>query len=177
MQTCFWSDLVVWRKDGLFYKFKAYFHLKIYILCFLHIMASPGLKRGNIQHFMASFDFLYTCRRDEVVGESLCVVPAAFLLVNRSVYLPRFTLHLILLSRVTQSVCWREEKKNASSDVITSSLCLSRDTDLVTWYAFNNGGIMFSTEVFIRRRLPFITQHPLLTGKKKSSNSSVGLKN
>ena len=41
-----------------------------------------------------------------------------------------------------------EGKKNASSDVITSSLCLSRDTDLVTWYAFNNGGIVFSTEVF-----------------------------
>ena len=34
----------------------------------------------------------------------------------------------------------------------------------------------FSTEVFIRRRRPFITQHPFLTGKKKSSNSSVGMK-
>ena len=65
-------------------------------------MASQGLKRGNIQHFMASFeDFLSTCRRDEVVCESSCVVPAAFLLLNRSVYLPRFNLHLILCSRVT----------------------------------------------------------------------------
>ena len=36
---------------------------------------------------------------------------------------------------------------------------------------------MFSTEVFIRRRRPFIPQHPLLTGKKKSNNSSAGLKN
>ena len=41
-----------------------------------------------------------------------------------------------------------EGKKNALSDVITSSLCLSRDTDLVTRYAFNNGGIVFSIEVF-----------------------------
>ena len=68
-----------------------------------------------------------------------------------------------------------EGKKNASSDVITSSL-----------YAFNYGGHVirnyqwrtriFSTEVFIRRRRPFINQHPFLTGKKKSSNSPVGVK-
>ena len=60
-----------------------------------------------------------------------------------------------------------EGKKNASSDVITSSLCLSRDTDLVTWYAFNNGGIVFSTEV--SEKTTICTPHPLLTGKKKSS--------
>ena len=66
-------------------EFKAYFHLKIYILCYLHIMASPGLKRGSIQHFMASFeDFLCACRRDKVVGERSCVVPAAFLLLFRN---------------------------------------------------------------------------------------------
>ena len=35
---------------------------------------------------------------------------------------------------------------------------------------------IFSTEVFIRRRRPFINQHPFLTGKKKSSNSLVGVK-
>ena len=37
-------------------------------------MAFPGLKRGIIQLFIASFeDFLCTCRREEVVGErSLC---------------------------------------------------------------------------------------------------------
>ena len=64
-------------------------------------MASPGLKRGNIQHFMASFeDFLCACHRDEAVGESSCVVPAAFLLLNRSVYLPQFTFLLLLHSRV-----------------------------------------------------------------------------
>ena len=76
-------------------------------------MASQALKRGNIQHFMASFeDILYTCHRDKVVGESLCVVPAAFLLLNRSLYLPRFTLHLILLSRVTLRVCrWEEIRR------------------------------------------------------------------
>ena len=72
----------------------ACFHLKIYILCHLHIMASPGLKRGSIQHFMASFeDFLCACRRDEAVGERSCVVLAAFLLLFRNVYLPRFALH------------------------------------------------------------------------------------
>ena len=90
-------------------------------------MASPGLKRGSIQHFMASFeDFLRACRRDEVVGERSCVVPAAFLLLFRSVCLPRFTLHYILHCPVTLRVYRRGElegKKNASSDVITSSLC------------------------------------------------------
>ena len=80
-------------KDEFFYEFKAYFHLKICILCYSHIFGLPGLKRGNIQHFMASFEgFLCACRRDDAVDESLCVVPAAFLLLNRSVYLPRFNL-------------------------------------------------------------------------------------
>ena len=82
-------------------------------------MASPGLKRGNVQHFMTSFeDFLYSCRRDEVVGERSCVVPEAFLLLNRSVYLPQFTLHLILLSRVTMRVCRREEIRRKEECIV-----------------------------------------------------------
>ena len=82
-------------------------------------MASPGLKRGNIQHFMASFeDFLSSCRRDEVVGESSCVVPAAFLLLNRSVYLPQFNLHLILCSRVTLRACRREEIRREEECIV-----------------------------------------------------------
>ena len=35
---------------------------------------------------------------------------------------------------------------------------------------------IFSTEFFIRRSRPFINQHPFLSGKKKSSNSPVGVK-
>ena len=80
------------------------------IYCVTYIMASPGLTRGSIQHFMASFeDFLCACRRDEVVGERSCVVPAAFILLFRSVCLPRFTLHYIIHCRVTLRVCRREE--------------------------------------------------------------------
>ena len=52
-------------------------------------MASPGLKRGSIQHFMASFeDFLCSCRRDEAVG-CACSIPSSV----QNVYLPRFALH------------------------------------------------------------------------------------
>ena len=59
-------------------------------------MASPGLKRGSIQHFMASFEgFLCACRRDEVVGERSCVVPATFLLLVRSVYLTSIKFYIV----------------------------------------------------------------------------------
>ena len=87
-------------------------------------MSSPGVKRGNIQYFMASFEeFLCACHRDEAMGESLCVVPAAFLLLNRSVYLPRFNLHLLLHSRVTLRVCRREEiRRIRRMHRLTSSL-------------------------------------------------------
>ena len=37
--------------------------------------------------FLASFEDFPSCRRDKVVGESSCVVPAAFLLLHRSPYL------------------------------------------------------------------------------------------
>ena len=46
-----------------------------------------------------------------------------------------------------------EGKKNASSDVITSSLCLSRDTDLVTWYTFNYGGHVIRIQLWRNRVL------------------------
>ena len=81
-------------------------------------MASPGLKRGSIQHFMASFeDFLCACRRDEVAGERLCVVPAAFLLF-RSVCLPRFTLHYILHCPATLHVYRREEIRRKEECIV-----------------------------------------------------------
>ena len=87
-------------------------------------MASPGLTRGIIQHFMASFeDFLCACCQDEAVGEISCAVPAAFLRLNRSVYLPRFTLHLLLHSRVTLRVCRQEEiRRIKRMHHLTSSL-------------------------------------------------------
>ena len=82
-------------------------------------MASPELKRGIIQHFITSFEeFLCPCRRDEVVGESSCVVPAAFLLLHRRLYLPRLTLHLILRSRVTLSVCRQEEFRRKEECIV-----------------------------------------------------------
>ena len=37
----------IWKfeeKNGLFWEVKAYFHRKIYIWCYLHVMVSPGLK-------------------------------------------------------------------------------------------------------------------------------------
>ena len=84
--------------------------IKIYTLCYIHIRASPGLIRGIIQFFISQFEeFSVYLSLRRVVGESSCVVPAAFLLLIRSVFFPRFTLHLILLSRVTRSVCRREE--------------------------------------------------------------------
>ena len=82
-------------------------------------MASPGLKRGSIQHFMASFeDFPCACPRDKVVGERLCVIPAVFLLLFRSVCLPQFTLHLILHCRVTLRVCRREEIRRKEECIV-----------------------------------------------------------
>ena len=111
-------------------------NLNIFIV-FIHISASPGLKRGIIQHFITSFEeFLCTCRRDEVVGESSCVVPAAFLLLHRRLYLHVLTSIYFFVVEKHNHVYHVDEKnlegkKNASSDVITSSLCLSRDTDLV----------------------------------------------
>ena len=81
---------VISKKDGLFYKFKAYFHLKLYIYCVPYI----SWPLQDLNEVISSIlwpvfeDFPSTCRRDEIVGESSCVVPAAFLLLNRSVYLP-----------------------------------------------------------------------------------------
>ena len=78
-------------------------------------MASLGLKRGIIQHFIASFeDFLCTCRREEIVGVRSCVVPAAFLLLHRRL----FSLHLILRSRVTLSVCRRGEFRRKEECIV-----------------------------------------------------------
>ena len=146
-------------------------NLNIFIV-FIHISASPGLKRGIIQHFITSFEeFLCTCRRDEVVGESSCVVPAAFLLLHRRLYLHDVTsIYFFVVEKHWVYVDEKnlEGKKNASSDVITSSLCLSRDTDLVTWYAFNNGGhviriynggIVFSTEVLEEKTSNYYCTH------------------
>ena len=59
-----------------------------------------------------------TYRRDKVVGERSCVVPAAFLLLIRSVCLPRFTLHLILHCRVTLRVCRREEIRREEESIV-----------------------------------------------------------
>ena len=136
--------------------------LNIFIV-FIHISASPGLKRGIIQHFITSFEeFLCTCRRDEVVGENSCVVPAAFLLLHRRLYLHDLTsIYFFVVEKHWAYVDEKnlEGKKNASSDVITSSLCLSRDTDLVMWYAFNNGGIVFSTEVLEEKTSNYYCTH------------------
>ena len=83
MLSCFYSHLL---STG-----RPISSLNIFIV-FIHISASPGLKRGIIQHFITSFEeFLCTCRRDEVVGESSCVVPAAFLLLHRRLYLHDLT--------------------------------------------------------------------------------------
>ena len=115
-------------------------------------MASPGLKRGIIQHFIASFeDFLCTCRWEEIVGERSCVVPAAFNLLHRRLYLPRLPLHFILHCRVTLRVYWREEFRRKEECIVWRhhfQLMLVTWHDLITWYAFNNGGIVFSTEIF-----------------------------
>ena len=108
-------------------------------------MASPGLKWGIIQHFyglvLKSYFMLIVETKPWVRGR---VVPAAFLLLNRSgVYLSRFTLHLLLCSWVTLCVCRREEIRRKEECIVWRhhfSLCLSRDIDLVTWYAFNYGG-------------------------------------
>ena len=111
-------DRVLTYKN-LIYLLNLQFHLEIYLLCYIHIMASPGFKRGIIQLFIASFeDFLCTCRREEIVGERLCVVPAAFLLLNRTLYLPRLTLHLILHCRVTLRACRREEIRRKEECIV-----------------------------------------------------------
>ena len=78
----FWIYLQVWRKRGLFYEFKAYFHLEIYILCYIHIRASPGLKRGIIQCFISQFwRILCTCHRRRGRGWEVvcrpCSIPSA----------------------------------------------------------------------------------------------------
>ena len=68
---------------------------------------------------MASFeDFLCACRQDEVVGKRSCVVPAAFLLLFRSVFLPRFTLHYILHCRVTLRVYRQEEIRRKEECIV-----------------------------------------------------------
>ena len=84
-----------------------------FVICnmFFVIYNIKKLIKKKIQHFMASF-------RDKVVGEGSCVVPAAFLLLNRSVYLPQFTLHLILLSRVTLRVCRREKIRRKEECIV-----------------------------------------------------------
>ena len=58
-------DRVLTYKN-LIYLLNLQFHMEIYLLCYIHFMASPGLKRGIIQRFIASFEeFLCTCRREE----------------------------------------------------------------------------------------------------------------
>ena len=59
----------------------------IYILCSYISWPLQDLNKALSSFLIASFEeFLCTCRRDEVVGESSCVVPAAFLLLHRSVF-------------------------------------------------------------------------------------------
>ena len=86
-------------------------------------MASPGLKQGSIEPFMASFeDFPYACRRDEVVGERSCVVPPAFLLLFRSVCLPIHPPLNSTLSSNTACMSTRRNYKVRRMHRLTSSL-------------------------------------------------------
>ena len=136
-------------------------------MCYIHIRASPGLKRGIIQHFIASFEILCTCRRDEVVGERSCVVPAAFLLLFRKCSFHDSPSFISTWSSNTECMSTRRYLKERRMHRLTYACHVtrtwSRDTHS-TWrnHVFNRS--------FRRKDAHF------LTGKKKSSNSSVGLK-
>ena len=94
-------------------------------------MASPGLKRGVIQHFMASFEeFPCTSCRDEVVGCRVSSVQRSFF-SQKQFYNPQLTASPSLVEQHSVYILGQvDEKKledirNASSDVITFSLKLT----------------------------------------------------
>ena len=98
--------------------------------------------------------------------------PCSILSSHRSVYLPRFTLHLLLCSRVTLSVCRREEiRRERRMHRLMSSLPAYACHMTRTWSRDTHSTMEESClqQKFYEKKTPIYYSTPFLTGKKISS--------